>query len=880
MKKKFYKKIAALLLCAAMAGGSQTITWAAEDFTQAPEETLFSDGAEFEEALEFPAESFSAEEEEYLPLIQTKRIPYGKAGEAYSFQLLAESSGEITWSMGQGSTVPKGLVLSESGMLTGTPMESGDFILYVQASVGESRSVRKIELHIAENIDLIPDYDVGLSDFFTGDFGEIYGVSGGREGALFYNKGKKPVHFKDLPECQYFRLSWRDQSGGILEASSSIWLEITVEDGLPQGSYEENITLETQEGFTFPLQLKVTILPASSKEYDLSCSPDKVEFNKAFFDENSDSGCEVLVTNIGTKETKVNVNENNMENYYVKRNIADDEEESRILKPGQSEYFYVVPRHYYGTYDKEVFYFQTDDGSKFPVEVSMHYEKPKAPLEITPYVVNFGDIYVNAKDVPEAQKVTIRNVTDEKMRIELDPGESFRVGKISKEILNPGDEAEFTVRPEKGLPVGNYMTATRIWMKYENGKEDSFLLDTRVNVGGRLFAGALPLDPIKNLPNGTEKTEKALGLPEELKVYGENKKTTFMVPVNWYLEESSYDPENKEAQTFQVRGTLVIKSGENGDHLDTSVTMEIQVNGYQAMGRPVFKKAETVTNYVNAVLAGKAEGAEGYQFVVVESAEDLEKENFISVKKTDKLSATLKYISKGKYMLYCRGYRNKGGSEEYGDWSEGKEINVKYVTPQAPDITGYAVNNCDIMINVSTPEKVDGFDLVLANDYQGTEPVDYKVVKTGYSGTSKKIIVSGVTKGSYYVGIHSYRKTGGVKVLSRWSKLISVTIKKSPVKTAPVIKKATISRRNFTVQSAVPKGANGYDWVLAKKYAKNKNGTYTPSNYSYIQKNKSTANIVFKNIKPGTYYLTGHAYVKGFQKNFGNWTKPRKIVIK
>ncbi|MDC7287146.1 hypothetical protein NXH76_04990 [Blautia schinkii] len=652
--------------------------------------------------------------------------------------------------------------------------------------------------------------------------------------------------------------------------------------------FEDNVEIAEDRDGDIGIQNRFTenlgeIDAASSKEYDLSCSPNTLEFNKKFFDENDGSEYEILVTNTGTKDTSVYVHDYMLKNFRVKTdNLGLEEEDPPKLKPGESRHFFVEPMHFYGTYDMEVFYFKTDDGSEFPIQVSMNYEKPKPPLQLTPYQVKFGDIYVKSKEEQEPIKVTIRNASDEKMEVglELDPAEYFRVGKLSRNILEPGETSEFNVWPDNGLPVGEYRAAIRIRMKFDSGKEEDFLQDVMVNVGDRLFTGVLPFESIKNIPNGTEKEEKALRLPESLTVYGEDKNTTFQVPVIWFLDECSYDPQIKEAQTFYVPGKLVLEPGENGNHLDTSVLMEVQVKEYQAIGIPVIKKTAAVTNYVSATLAGKAEEAEGYQFVVVKSSDDLEKEEFLSVKETDKLSANVKYIPQGKHILYCRGYRNKKDSVEYGAWSEGKEINVKYDTPQEPAIESYIWNNCDIRLNISIPEKVDGFDVVLANTYEETEPVDYALVKTSYPGTSKEIVISGIPKGRYYVGIHSYKKTAGVKVLSRWSNLISVVIDKGLVKTAPVIKKTTISRRNLTLQSAVPKGANGYDWVLAKKCVKNKNGTYKPSSYVSIQKNKKVGKIVFKNIKPGTYYLTGHAYVKGYQKSFGNWAKPKKIVIK
>ena len=87
--------------------------------------------------------------------------------------------------------------------------------------------------------------------------------------------------------------------------------------------------------------------------------------------------------------------------------------------------------------------------------------------------------------------------------------------------------------------------------------------------------------------------------------------------------------------------------------------------------------------------------------------------------------------------------------------------------------------------------------------------------------------------------------------------------------------------RNTTVSFKLPKGATGTDWVLSKQVYKNDKGAYTGvGSYSYVVKNQTKSTITFEKVRPGTYYLTGHAYTKGYAKNFTRWSKIRKIVIK
>ena len=48
----------------------------------------------------------------------------------------------------------------------------------------------------------------------------------------------------------------------------------------------------------------------------------------------------------------------------------------------------------------------------------------------------------------------------------------------------------------------------------------------------------------------------------------------------------------------------------------------------------------------------------------------------------------------------------------------------------------------------------------------------------------------------------------------------------------------------------------------------------------FAKKNQTKTTVVFKNVKPGAYYLAGRAYVKGYAKSYTKWSKIKKIVVK
>lgn len=65
--------------------------------------------------------------------ISTTSLPPAVEGQAYSAQLSATGgSGTYVWSLASGSSLPAGLSLSASGLISGTPSVSGSFSFTVE----------------------------------------------------------------------------------------------------------------------------------------------------------------------------------------------------------------------------------------------------------------------------------------------------------------------------------------------------------------------------------------------------------------------------------------------------------------------------------------------------------------------------------------------------------------------------------------------------------------------------------------------------------------------------------------------------------------------------------------------------------------------------
>ena len=525
----------------------------------------------------------------------------------------------------------------------------------------------------------------------------------------------------------------------------------------------------------------------------------------------------------------------------------------------------------------------------------------KKQLEITEKSAGgFPTMQWGYKTLPEAKTYILKNVTDTDMKLSFNRSKECSVLLSGNAYLAPGESTELRLWPKLGLSVGKYSFQVTVTAKTVAGEHlttqnlyNSFI------VGDRTYQGlADAVEPVTGITNGAEKTADALHLPNSLEVYGaevNGEKTTFSASVKWDVENCAYDPKSKAAQSFLVNGSLELNEDENNEGLDTAVQIMVQVDAYQTLNRPVIDTRWTrvITNYAMLYLRDLSNEADGYQFVTAKSQKDLKKGNYTAQTKITNSELNqypeLKYIPEGTHSLYCRAYKeNSSHVMEYGEWSDGVPVTVKAKTPDAPVVQKVQVKKNDVRIVLNSKgEEPDGYDVVAARSKNGKEPSDYIKVKSGYSGSSQELILRGVPAGTWYIGVHAYKYLNGsnTKVLSKWAEVRKVTVKTSLVTGKPAVKSAKVSRqgtkRNVAVTFTVPKSCDGTDWVLAKKVSKSDNGSYTGvSSYAYTKKNQTKTTVVFKNVKPGVYYLAGRAYVKGYAKSYTKWSKIKKIVVK
>jgi large repetitive protein len=89
--------------------------------------------------------------------ITTTSLPNGATGAAYSTQLQSTGgSGSVTWSLQTGSSLPAGLTLSNSGLITGTPSVAGITGFYVQAADSVTTAVAHLGILINTSTLVVP----------------------------------------------------------------------------------------------------------------------------------------------------------------------------------------------------------------------------------------------------------------------------------------------------------------------------------------------------------------------------------------------------------------------------------------------------------------------------------------------------------------------------------------------------------------------------------------------------------------------------------------------------------------------------------------------------------------------------------------------------
>lgn len=218
------------------------------------------------------------------------------------------------------------------------------------------------------------------------------------------------------------------------------------------------------------------------------------------------------------------------------------------------------------------------------LEFTVSEPEPNPGLSVTDSL-EFGTKEEGYKELPDAKTVTVTNTGNTKIVLKQPSSNAYTIGTLSATELEAGDNATFSVQPVSGLSQGEYLEDIVIAndANVEAYVNVHFSVTKKKTDNGKKannLTGIKKPSDIKDLPNGTQKTQKALKLPGTVKITttkGEQKAS-----VKWDVKGSSYDPSSAERQIFNVKGTVILPEGvKNPNKISTVIAVSITVNGYQ-----------------------------------------------------------------------------------------------------------------------------------------------------------------------------------------------------------------------------------------------------------------------------------------------------------
>ena len=292
----------------------------------------------------------------------------------------------------------------------------------------------------------------------------------------------------------------------------------------------------------------------------------------------------VTVENTGTEAIRIQLSA--PEDYEV------GEPSAEVLNPGdKAATFTVQPKTGLQAGDHSDTISVTDQNTgntlaevRLEFTVSEPEPEPNPGLSVTDSL-EFGTKEEGYKELPDAKTVTVTNTGNTKIVLKQPSSNAYTIGTLSATELEAGDNATFSVQPVSGLSQGEYLEDIVIAndANVEAYVNVHFSVTKKKTDNGKKannLTGIKKPSDIKDLPNGTQKTQKALKLPGTVKITttkGEQKAS-----VKWDVKGSSYDPSSAERQIFNVKGTVILPEGvKNPNKISTVIAVSITVNGYQ-----------------------------------------------------------------------------------------------------------------------------------------------------------------------------------------------------------------------------------------------------------------------------------------------------------
>ena len=440
------------------------------------------------------------------------------------------------------------------------------------------------------------------------DFGTIRTESGDNESQTMFvdikNTGTGALNFKAISP-EHFMVADIEEPLAAGE-SVSVWVQPRKE--LEEGTYDDTITYETEEGAEVSFEVKAVVEaeeepvlepddpetpddpenPETPEEPSaelgkLSISTDPAVLSFADLTEGYTQISEsqtVTVTNTGDETVTVKLPAS--EHFDI---TPVDTQAVYTLEKGASCSFQVQPKAglVQGDYsDTLVFGIEEDEDTVAQAEAGVSVkaeEKPQVSLKADPSEIIYDPMEEGYNTPDYVYRITLTNTGNTAVNLTQPQAQYFEIGELSATQLDPGAEATFTAVPKTGMTAGEYsesiqVTATNTDSQISAVAEISASFS--VTKPACRITGIQNPSHVKGVRNGSEKSAKALGLPS--KVVINTTEGEMKAKVKWNVKECTYDPSVKQEQTFKVNGTVVLPDGvENPDQISLITAVKVTV---------------------------------------------------------------------------------------------------------------------------------------------------------------------------------------------------------------------------------------------------------------------------------------------------------------
>lgn len=443
------------------------------------------------------------------------------------------------------------------------------------------------------------------------DFGTIRTEVGDNESQTMFvdikNTGTGALNFKAISP-EHFMVADIEEPLAAGE-SVSVWIQPRKE--LEEGTYDDTITYETEEGAEVSFEVKAVVeaeeepvlepddsetpddsenpeTPDNTEEPSaelgkLSISTDPAVLSFADLTEGYTQISEsqtVTVTNTGDETVTVKLPES--EHFDI---TPMDTQAVYTLEKGASCSFHVQPKAglAQGDYsDTLVFGIEEDEATVAQAEAGVSVkaeEKPQVSLKADPSEIIYDPMEEGYNTPDYVYRITLTNTGNTAVDLTQPQAQYFEIGELSATQLDPGAEATFTAVPKTGMTAGEYsesiqVTATNTDSQISAVAEISASFS--VTKPACRITGIQNPSHVKGVKNGSEKSAKALGLPS--KVVINTTEGEMKAKVKWNVKECTYDPSVKQEQTFKVNGTVVLPDGvENPDQISLITAVKVTV---------------------------------------------------------------------------------------------------------------------------------------------------------------------------------------------------------------------------------------------------------------------------------------------------------------